>query len=513
MSFARAIATVGGLTMLSRVAGFVRDMLTAWVLGAGAAADIFFVAQRIPNWFRAMFAEGAFTVSFVPLYSATLERDGRDAADRFADQALSMMVAVLLPLTVLMLLAMPLLMLLVASGYAADSGTFARLVELGRITFPYLILISVVALQTGVLNALGRFGPGAAAPIMLNLCMIAAIVLSVQVGIEPNTALAWGFTVSGAVQLVWLSVSCRRAGVTLRLTLPRLSPDVRRLFRQMAPGALAASVIQINLVIGTHIASLLPAGAISYLYYADRLNQLPLGVIGIAIGTALLPTLARHVQAGDADRVRHYMSRGLEFGLLLGLPAAVALAAIPEPILTALFQRGSFGPADTAATALALQAYAIGIPAYVVSKVFNAAFFSRQDTRTPVKAAVVTLATNTGLALALSPVLGHVGIALASGVAAFLNVGLLGWGLHRRGHLALDAQVRRRAPRIALAAALMGLVLLGLELALHDLFTAGAATRVAALAGLIAAGGVSYAAFVLAFGGFRLADARTLLRR
>ncbi|WP_119679756.1 murein biosynthesis integral membrane protein MurJ [Indioceanicola profundi] len=513
MSFARAIATVGGLTMLSRVAGFVRDMLTAWVLGAGTAADIFFVAQRIPNWFRAMFAEGAFTVSFVPMYSARLEKDGRKAADAFADQALSMMVTVLLPLTVVMMVAMPGIMLLVASGYAEEPGVFAQLVRLGQITFPYLILISVVALQTGVLNALGRFGPGAAAPIMLNLCMIAAIGVSWAYGVEPNTALAWGFTVSGVAQLLWLSVSCWRAGVTLRITVPRLSPEVRQLFRQMAPGALAASVIQINLLVGTHIASLLPAGSVSYLYYADRLNQLPLGVIGIAIGTALLPTLSRHVQAGRQDQVRHYLSRGMEFGLMLALPAAVALAVIPEPILTTLFQRGNFGPAETAATAMALQAYAIGIPAYVASKVFNAAFFSRQDTRTPVKAAIITLLINTALALLLSQYLGHVGIALASGLAAFLNIGLLGLALHRKGILKLDAQVKRRIPRIILAAAGMGLVLAGLEMLLHDLFTAAAYIRIPALAGLIAVGGAAYGALVLLLGAGSLADAKALLRR
>jgi len=513
MSFARAIATVGGLTMLSRVAGFVRDMLTAWVLGAGTAADIFFVAQRIPNWFRAMFAEGAFTVSFVPIYSAKLQAEGRQAADAFADQALSMMIAVLLPLTLLMMGLMPVIMLLVASGYTDDDGAFAKLVELGRITFPYLILISVVALQTGVLNALGRFGPGAAAPVMLNLCMIAAIAVAWYGGVEPNTALAWGFTVSGVAQLLWLSFSCRRAGVTLKLRLPRFSPEIRHLFRQMAPGALAASVIQINLVVGTHIASLLPAGSVSYLYYADRLNQLPLGVIGIAIGTALLPTLSRHVQAGDKDQVRYYVSRGLEFGLMLAMPAAVALFVIPEPILTTLFQRGNFGPAETAATALALQAYAIGIPAYIVSKVFNAAFFARQDTRTPVKVAILTLATNTVLALWLSQYMAHVGIALASGIAAFLNIGLLGAALYRRGHLQLDAQVRRRAPRIMLAAVLMGLALYGAEVLLHDRFTDAAWIRIPALAGLIAVGGVAYAVFVLALGAGSMKDLKALLRR
>jgi len=513
MSFARAIATVGGLTMLSRVAGFVRDMLTAWVLGASLAADIFFVAQRLPNWFRAMFAEGAFTVSFVPIYAAKLDQEGREEADRFAEQSLSIMVLVLLPLTVLMMLAMPLIMMGVASGYAGDPAIFGQLIDLGRITFPYLLLISVVALQTGVLNALGRFGPGAAAPILLNLFMIAAIVTAVAWEIEPNTALAWGFTLSGMAQLVWLALSCRRAGVSLRITRPRLTPEIKTLFTKMGPGAISASVIQINLVIGTHIASLLPAGAVSYLYYADRLNQLPLGVIGIAIGTALLPTLSRHTKAGDTDKIRHYMSRGMEFGLLLGLPAAVALAVSPEPILRALFQRGNFGAEAAAATALALQAYALGIPAYVISKVFNAAFFARQDTRTPVRIAIVTLGTNTLLALALSPFIGHVGIALASGLAAWLNIALLALALRRAGSLHADVQFRRRAPRIVLASVLMGLALMGLEAALAPFFAQGMGLSVAALAALVAGGGLTYAVAVLLLGAAGMDDLRAFLSR
>ncbi|HYC03432.1 MAG TPA: murein biosynthesis integral membrane protein MurJ [Azospirillaceae bacterium] len=515
MSFTRAIATVGGLTMVSRVAGFVRDMLTAWILGAGTAADIFIVAQRLPNYFRALFAEGAFTVSFVPMYSAMMKRDGPEAANRFAEQAMSVMILVLLPVTLLTMLAMPAVMILLASGYMADEGTAERLVELGRITFPYLLLISVTALQTGVLNALGRFGPGAAAPIALNICMITALGLTHWQGWEANRALAWAVTISGMVQLCWLAWSCRRAGLALRVVVPRFTPEVRKLFRQMGPGAISASVIQVNLVIGTHVASLLPAGAISYLYYADRLNQLPLGVIGIAIGTALLPTLSRHVEAGDRGQVSHYISRGIEYGLLLGLPAAVALAVIPLPIFQALFQKGNFGPAEARATALALTAYAAGIPAYVVAKVLTTTFFARQDTRTPMRIAFWTLGTNTVLAvvLALWTPLGHVGIALASGLTAWLNILLLATALRRRDALELDRPLLRRAPRIILAAALMGGALALGEWALRPYFLDHLAVRIAALGALVAGGVAVYGLLVVGLGGVDRAELKSLLRR
>lgn len=515
MSFARNIATVGGLTLLSRVAGFVRDMMTAWVLGAGLAADIFFVAQRLPNYFRTMFAEGAFTVSFVPMYAADLKARGREPADRFADQALSIMVLVLFPLTILVMLAMPLVMMGLASGYVDHPERFADVVRLGRITFPYLILISITALQTGVLNALGRFGPGAAAPIALNICMIGSLALTHWLGWEANTALAWGVTVSGVVQMSWLAVSCHRAGVQLRITRPRLTPDLRRLFRQMVPGAISASVIQINLIVGTHVASELPAGAISYLYYADRLNQLPLGVIGIAIGTALLPTLSRHVQGGEDDKVGYYVSRGIETGLLLGLPAAVALAVLCEPIFITLFQKGQFGPLEAHRSALALMAYVPGIPAYVVSKVLTTIFFARQDTRTPMRIAFATMGCNVTLAtvLALGTPLGYLGIAIASSVTAWLNITLLSVALRRQGRLALDRVMWRRIAGVVAASLIMGGGLAVITGLLLPYFSGSLWVRVPALAVCVVAGLGLYALAALPLGAVDRAGLLDRLRR
>ncbi len=513
MNFLRAVATVGGLTMVSRVAGFVRDVLTAAILGAGPAADAFFVALKLPNLFRRLFAEGAFSVAFVPLFSARLASDGRRAAIAFGGEALSVMLAVLLPLTVAMITAMPWAMVVLAPGFADEPARFQLAVDLARLTFPYLALVSVVALLGGVLNALDRFGPFAAAPIAFNLTLIAGLITAHLGGLDPASALAVAVTLSGVVQLGYLAWACRGSHALPRLAWPRLTPGVRRLLRLMAPGAFGAGVMQINLFVDIVLASLLGTGAISYLYYADRLYQLPLGVIGIAIGTALLPVLSRRVEAGDEAGVRAYLSRGLEYSLVLGVPAAVALVAVGTPIVGVLFERGAFGATETVATAAAAAAYALGIPAYVIVKVLSTAYFARQDTAGPVKVAAVVTVLNAALGLALIQVIGHVGIALATGVTAWLNVALLARGLARRGRLALDHQLRRRAPRIAAAAAAMGVVLVGLAAVLAPGFAGGSVLKIAALAVLVGGGVAVYFGLAQRLGAVDLADLRGLARR
>ena len=459
------MATVGGLTMVSRVAGFARDVLTAGILGAGPVADAFFVALKLPNLFRRLFAEGAFSVSFVPLYAAELQRGGNRAADRFAEEALALMVTVLVPLTVVMILAMPWIVAVIAPGFVDDPEKFATTVEFCRITFPYLMMIAVVALLGGVLNARDRFAPFASAPILFNLSLITGLTVAAPHLDSAGHALSYAVAAAGALQLVWLALWCRAAGVRLTLRLPRLTPEVRRLVRLMGPGAFGAGVTQINLFFDVLLASLLPTGAISYLYYADRLYQLPLGVIGIAIGTAILPVLSRQVQAerdGAPASAAATLNRAIEFGLLLAVPAAIALAAIPGPILAVLFERGAFGPDATAQTAAALAAYAIGIPAYVLVKVLSTAFFARQDTATPVRIAVACTVLNVALSFALIWVIAHVGIALATGLTAWLNVGLLLAALRRRGLLDLDTRLGRRVPRLFLAGTGMAVGLVGL---------------------------------------------------
>lgn len=512
MNFARAIATVGGLTMLSRVAGFGRDVLTAALLGAGPAADAFFVALKLPNLFRRLFAEGAFTVSFVPMFSAELQARGRRAAVSFAEEALAALLLVLLPFTLAALAATPWLVAAMAPGFADEPAKFAAAVDYARLTFPYLALVSLVALLGGVLNGLDRFGPFAAAPVAFNLTLVAALLAARPLGVEPGRALSAAVTLAGVVQLGWLAASCRAAGVSIRLPRPRWTPRVRRLFRLIGPGALGAGVFQVNLFVNVVLASTLPSGAVSHLYYADRLNQLPLGVIGIAIGTALLPVLSRRAAAGDREGVRLYVSRGMEFGLVLGLPASVALGLLAGPIIGALFERGAFGPAETAATAAALAAYAVGIPAYVMAKVLNAAFFARQDTATPVKAAAAAAVLNAGAGLALSPVLGATGIALATGLSGWLNVALLAAWLRREGRLEFDARLRARAPRAALASVAMAAALLWAEPAAAGLVEAGV-PRLAALGALVALGLAAFLGAGQAMGAVRLGELRGLLAK
>jgi len=394
MALLRSVATVASYTAISRVFGFVRDVLTAAILGAGPVADAFFVAQRLPNLFRSLFAEGAFSAAFVPLFAGTMAEHGREPARIFAEDALAVLLTALLGFVLLGEIFMPTVMDVIAPGFRQQADKFELAVDLARITFPYLLFIALVALQGGVLNSVERFAAAAATPILLNLFLIAALLMMRQFGWRDGRALAWAVSAAGFAQFLWLLLACAHAGLVLRLPLPRLTQGVRRTLAVMAPGTIGAGVTQLNLLISTALASLLPSGSVSYLYYADRLNQLPLGVVGIAVGTAILPSLSREVRLGHLPDAVATQNRGIELALLLTLPAAIALGVLATPILSVLFERGAFGPTDTMATAAALTAYAAGLPAFVLIKVLAPAFFARHDTATPVKVAVAAMAVN-----------------------------------------------------------------------------------------------------------------------
>ena len=516
MSLIRAAATVGSFTMMSRITGFLRDMLIAAMLGAGPVADAFFVAFKLPNFFRRLTAEGSFTVAFVPLFAGTLEADGVAAAKRFASDVLAMMSVVLLALTLAMELTMPWVMYVMAPGFVATPDRFALAVELTRITFPYLLLISLVALYGGILNSIDRFAAMAAAPILLNLILIGAVFGFADWLETPSHALAWGVAVAGLAQLFWLITAARREGWVLTLRLPKATPEVRKLFRLMLPAMLGAGVVQINLLIDMILASTLPLGSISFLYYADRVNQLPLGVIGVAIGTALLPMLSRHWHAGDDAAALKIQNRALEFGALLTVPAAIGLMVLATPIITVLFERGAFEAADTAATASAMIAFAAGLPAFVLVKVLQPGFFAREDTKTPVKVAATTVVLNLILNLILMQYLAHVGLALATAIASWVNALVLAYLLGRDGAFYLDARSRRRLPRILFCALLMGGCLYGARHLVNrmafDSFL-GAATGVLELGVLILLALVVYFGATLVIGAMRLSDMRGALRR
>jgi len=500
VSLARGVATVGGYTLASRVLGFLRDMLAAAYLGAGPVADAFLVAFKLPNFFRRLFAEGAFNSAFVPIFAGMVARDGRVAARAFAEDAMAVLLAVLLALTIVAEAAMPHLVALIAPGFRDEPGKLALAIDFTRITFPYLLFISLVSLQGGVLNGIDRFAAVAATPILLNLCLIGGMIFLTPLLGSAGPALAWSVAIAGVAQFLWLAAACGREGIALRLPLPRLTPEVRRLGRLMLPAALGSGAVQVNLLVDVMIASLLPTGAISYLYFADRVYELPLAVIGIAIGTALLPMLSRQLRMGDEAGAAETLDRALEAALVLALPATAALLVMAGPVVSTLFERGAFDAAAASATAAALFAYSLGLPAYVLVKVLAPGFYAREDTRTPVRIAVACVAANTVMALALMGPLGHVGIALATAAAAWLNCALLARGLARRGALRLDARLRRVAPRAAAASLAMAAAL---ALAMHAGLSPrahGGAMRWLALGALVAGGALAYAAAGVALG-------------
>lgn len=514
MNFARALFTVSGLTVISRLAGFIRDTLTAMMLGAGPVADAFFVAQRLPNLFRSLFAEGAFSAAFVPLYTTEQERNGREAAQYFAGRALALLVSVLAPFSILIMLFMPAVMHGLAPGFENSPEKFKLAVDFSVITFPYLLLISITALQTGVLNAQGKFAPGAFAPIVYNLVMIAALVMTKFLHLNVGYTLAWAVTGAGVVQMAELAISCHRAGVSIPLLLPQLGEQSKKLFRRVGPGAIGAGAAQINMLVSTILASTLPTGAVSFLFYADRLNQLPLGIVGIAVATTLLPLLSRHIEAGKEENVRHYMSRAIEFCLLLGLPATIGLALAAEPIIQTLFEHGAFTHADSIATGQALAAYALGIPAFLLVKVFSAGFFARHDTVTPVKIAVLAMITNVAGALLLLGPLQHVGIALANSVAVWTNAILLYWRLRRKKQHVGDAKLKFRVPRFLLCALFMGLITWFLLAYTKNWFAAGRLWReAAALALIIGVSTLAYSLMLEITGAMKIREALTILKR
>jgi putative peptidoglycan lipid II flippase len=524
MGLYRAFATVGGLTMISRGLGFLRDILIAAALGSGAVADAFFVAFRFPNLFRRLFGEGAFNAAFVPLFTKKLAGEGEAAARTFAEQAMAGLTLLLLVLSGACMLAMPWLMLLLAPGFVAQHHKYDLAVALTQITFPYLLCMCLVALISGVLNAMQRFWVAAAAPILLNIVLSAAIGLAILMGFAGQTAagyvLAVGVMVAGLAQLAMCWIALRRAGMRLQWTRPRWTGDMKRLVALGVPGLVSGGITQINIMVGTIIASL-QAGAVSWLYYADRLYQLPLGIVGVAVGVVLLPDIARRLREGDEAAVMDSQNRSLEFALMLTLPAAVALAVAAHPIISVLFERGAFTSADTRATALALAAFAFGLPAFVLQKVFQPAFFAREDTRTPMVFAGINMAVNTAGALALFYVfqaLGwppYLGIPIATSLAGWLNALMLWATLVRRGQFCADGRLARVLPLVLLASAAMGAALFFLSDLLAPYFAERQPIwlRFAALAALVGAGMALYGALIQLIGAVDLRKLGAYRRR
>ncbi len=513
MALLRAAATVGGYTMASRVLGFARDLAFAALLGAGPVADAFLVAFRLPNLFRRLFAEGAFAAAFVPMFSARLQQEGRKAALAFGEEVLAVLFAALVVFTALAEAFMPVLVVVLAPGFLDQPERFGPAVLFSRLTFPYLMCMALLAFFAGILNSVYRFAVPSAAPILLNVVLIVALAIAAFWTGAPGLALAIGVCLAGFGQLALILWDMHRAGLRIRLRRPRLTRGVRRLLRQLVPGALSAGALQINLLVGTMIASLLPTGAVAWLHYADRIYQLPLGVVGIALGTALLPRLSRRLEAGDRRGASDEMNRAIEIAMLLALPAAAALLVMPEVVASVLFERGAFTAVDTTATAAAITAFAAGLPAFVLLRVLQPGFFAYGDMRTPFRLTVVAVVLNTGLSLWLYREFGHVGIATATSAAAWAHAGLLWVMLRRCGHCEPNRRLMSRLPRAVGAALVMAAALFGGLEGLGSWLAGGEGARIGALAALCAGGFVAFTLAALGFGAVGLADLRRLSRK
>jgi len=512
MNLIKSTGTIGGLTMVSRIAGFAREMLMSRILGAGIYTDAFYVAFRLPNTFRRLFGEGAFSAGFVPLYSQRLQSGGEDAAKLFSEEVLAVFLPTLILFSVLFIALMKPFIWAITGwhGEQLSFGTF-----LTQITFPYLLLISLVSLFSGILNSIARFTAAAFAPALLNLAMLTALLIFREGGPVTATALAAAVTVGGVLQLGLLIAACKRAGIVLKIRRPRLTPGVRQFVRVVIPATLGAGVYQVSVFIDTFFLTRIGTGAVSWFNYADRLNQLPLGVIGAAIGTAILPQVSRHVDIGEADKAARVQGQAAELAMLLCLPAALALAVTSLPLVSAIFEAGRFNAEDARNTALTLSLIALGLPAYVLVKVLTPGFYARRDTATPVKVAVVVLVVNVVLNFVLiwGLGLGIGGLAAAVAISSWLNCLILYALLHRRGHFRIQKWLASRLVRQLVAALGMVVALIAVRTALGGWFVGSAGHRLAAVVAIVGAGLIVYFPLVWVLGGTDREELKSLLRR
>jgi putative peptidoglycan lipid II flippase len=518
MSLVKKFITVGGATLGSRIFGFARETLMAAALGTGPMADVFYAAFRFPNLFRRLFAEGAFNAAFVPLFAKEIEAHGIEGAKRFSEEVFGVLFSVLLLITIVMELAMPLLVRwVIAPGFADDAEKFDLTVRLAAVMFPYLMSMSLTAMMSGMLNSLHHFFAAAVAPIFLNLVMISALFYAIYFGADPLTTawyLSWSVLVAGVLQLAVVYIGVRHAGINIGLRFPRFTPNVKRLLLLAIPAAITGGVTQINLVIGQAIASG-KEGAIAALQYADRIYQLPLGVVGVAVGIVLLPELARSLKSGHIKEAANIQNRSIEFVLFLTLPAAVALWLLSDDIIRVLYERGAFNSENTTLVGSILAIFGLGLPAFVLIKALQPGFYAREDTKSPMRYTAVAVAVNSALSIMLFPVLAERGIALAEAVAGWLNAVQLFVTLYRRGHLAWEWSLVRRTAMLLVSSAVMGGVIVYLSHRWEPLLGSGSTlltkTGVLGLLMLIAMAVYFIVAFLI--GGVDLGMVRRNLKR
>ncbi|MEM6461811.1 MAG: murein biosynthesis integral membrane protein MurJ [Pseudomonadota bacterium] len=517
MSLFRKFASVGSATMASRLLGFVREALIAFALGTGPVADAFYAAFRFPNLFRRLFAEGAFNSAFIPLFAKELEGGGAEAAEVFARQVLSVLLAILIALSAVALIFMPFLVsTVIAPKFTEIPEKFELTVYLTRIMFPYLTAMSLVAMFSGILNSYRHYFLAAISPVVLNVVLVVVLVAAIKLGADEGSigiSMAFGVTVSGLLQLVLLVYGVHTTGFRIRIAMPRLTPPVRRLLWLALPAAITGGITQLNLLVGQIIISG-DNGAIATINYADRILQLPLGVIGIAVGVVLLPELSRALKENDAQSVQTLQNNSLEFGLGLTVPAAVAFAIIPAPIVALLFERGEFTRESTLITSTVLAAFAGGLPAFVLNKVFTPSFYARENMRTPMWFAGLNAAINVTGSLILFPLIGVMGVAVATSLAGWANALALGGVLYRGKELRPTSTTWRRLALIVAGSALMGVCLLVvMNLMATTLLDASLLTRIVLMAAVIGGGALIYFAFVFATGAMDRQQMLSMVRR
>ncbi len=461
MRLEKSLITVGGLTSISRLFGLLREMLMSHFLGASVIADAFIVAFKFPNFFRRFFAEGAFNAAFVPEFAGVLASQGKLQAKEVANQVFTWLTCILCIFVGLVVIFTPSIIHIIAPGFCDTPDRLAYAIEFTRITFPYILFISLAALLSGVLNSLNRFAAAAATPVLLNIFMILALLLVVE---KPGFALCVGVISAGVVQFMWLYYAAAKQGFNLRLQKPVLSPSVSRILTLMVPGAIGAGVMQINIFVDMILASTLPTGSLSFLYYADRLNQLPLSVFGVAIGTVLLPNLSKALRLGNNKDAVNLQEKAISLGLRLSIPSALGLVLLAYPIINLIYGHGSFSSESVMATAPALAAFAIGLPAYILSKVFTTGFFAMQNTKTPLKIGLITVAVNLLLNLLLIGQFLHVGMALATGFAAWVQAFLLAFKLREKSLITFSLDFFKDFSCVLLASFCMAVLIYQLQI-------------------------------------------------
>ncbi len=514
MKLGKAFGTIGALTMVSRILGFAREMLAARVLGAGPAAEVFALALLIPNLFRRLFGEGAFSGGFVPLFSRRLNNgNGIEDAKAFAEEVLAVFAPVLIAITAIFMIFMPFFIGLIASEQWSDGdGRMADAIDLTRITMPYMTMICLVSLASGVVNSLNRFTAAAFAPALLNLGLLAALLFYNDGGILTAKAMAWGVIVGGVMQLGLLWWSMAKAGVRLRFRRPKMTPAVKELVVLILPATLAGGIYYLSQFFYAYFATQID-GALVYLGQADRLNQLPLAIIGSALGTAILPSVSRAIDGPDQHEAGRIQGQAVDLGMLLTLPATMALAALSGPIMSVLFEGGKMTAADADKSALVLAILVAGLPAYVLIKVLTPGFYARKDMKTPVVIGLVSLGLGVVSNFILVPLLGLAALPLSTAIFAWFNCLALYIILHKRGHYTLNGGVAFRVGRQLIAALVMGAALWFMTQALGPFMAEGKLQSVVGLGGMMAVGGAVYFGLGWMIGAINRDDVMILLRR